>query len=268
MLPRMRCPRLVVTTAVLLTSTFGHGTARADAVPPPPDRCPSGQVGVTSHAGPQCVPEAPQDCAPGYRGQVGGKCVLAICGNDDQCDDGQRCMQVDTCQEYRELHWTGWGWSAQRPVRSGNFFAEPPSPPPPGPPKKAWVELNICGQDGPCASPAECRPSALCYPIAAIGKTKAKVVEPAKTAPPRSSSDATEDDPAAPPPPNPPAERYVQTDDTNTPTADGGGCRKGCSTTPAAIDRTWLGAAAWVLSALVLRRRRRRSARPRTCPRV
>jgi MYXO-CTERM domain-containing protein len=236
----------VVFVAVLLPSKL----AWADAVPPPPEDCPKGQVGVTSHRGPACVLEAPKDCAPGYRGNVGGTCSLAACSSDQECEGGTRCFQVDTCQEHRELHWDGWGWSARRPVAvSGNFMAGPARPAPEGPPPSAWIKLRICGQDGPCNAPAECRPAGLCYPPNAVGKTKAKVVAAAPVA------EAL------------PEGVYPQTliapdqgrNVEKTGSDNGGGCRKGCSvsSTPQLVGWFALpllaGAGLW----------RRRRARPR-----
>jgi MYXO-CTERM domain-containing protein len=149
--------------AFALASLFAASSAWADAVPPPPDDCPKGMVGTTSHGGPRCEKEPPTDCAPGYRGAVGGSCELANCTIDAQCEAGLRCLAATTCQEFRELHWTGWNWSAQAPVTRHNLFAEAPSEAPDEPPPKEWVVLHICGQDGPCPSPAECRTSKLCY---------------------------------------------------------------------------------------------------------
>lgn len=254
----MRGARLAVVVGCV---TMG-GNAGADAVPPPPKSCPPGQVGVTSHGGPRCVPEAPTDCAPGYRGRVGGDCVLATCSDDKQCDADERCMKVETCQEFRELHWTGWGWSAQRPVRTGNMFAGPPRPQPPGPPKKAWVQLNICGQDGACKAPAECRPTSLCYPMASIGQTKATVAErgaPDPSPPDAGSSSGGEETFVQPPTPSPspPAPGPGPTE-SDQPTADGGGCRKGCSATSSPVDLGWSGVSIWTMALLISRRRRAR----------
>jgi len=246
----------------MLSFGFGLATARADAVPPAPDSCPPGQVGVTGHQGPACVPEAPDDCAPGYHGQVGGKCVLAACSSDASCEPDERCMQVDTCQEFRELHWSGWGWSAQRPRPARNFIAGPPAPRPRGPAKKAWVQLSICHQDGPCASPAECRPADLCYRKDAIGKTKAKVAE--------RGTPATDPAPSGQDPPAPKADTVVdpsgyepKSRSEDTTAADGGGCRKGCTTASTSSHDGFLGAGLWILAALTLRRRASSAARSR-----
>lgn len=148
--------------ATLLGTCLWVNNAWADAVPPPPEDCPKGTVGTTSHGGPRCEPEPPKDCAPGYRGVVGGTCELANCTIDAQCEGGLRCLAATTCQEFRQLHWTGWGWSAQAPAPRSNFLAGPPREAPDEPAPKEWVVLGVCGQDGPCPSPAECRPSKLC----------------------------------------------------------------------------------------------------------
>lgn len=256
----MRLLPAVSSLSFALSLGFGVDVARADAVPPAPDDCPPGRVGVTSHSGPECVLEAPDDCAPGYRGQLRGTCVLATCSGDSGCKEGERCLKVDTCQEFRELHWTGWGWSAQRPTPAGNLLAEPPSPPPPGPPKKAWVQLKICGQDGSCEAPAECRTAALCYPETAIGKTKAKVNQPGSEVP------APDDDP------DDPASKHDTVVDPSGyqpgrtspgqdahPNTDSGGCRKGCTTASTTAQDTMVGAGLWLALALMVRRRLKRS---------
>ena len=257
-----------VVLGVLLSSR----SASADVVPPPPKHCPKGQVGVTSHGGPECVLEAPKNCLPGYRGQLRGQCVLACCSSDDNCDGGRKCLQVDVCQEFRELHWTGWGWGAQRTVTRDNLLAEPPSPPPDGPPKKDWVLINICGQDGACKAPAQCRPTGLCYPPSAVGKTKAKVSSGVMPDPPPASSGSAGAGGA-------PSTEFATPPDETTATGggasggapgttgptvnpeplggeNGGGCRKGCSTTLGPSALGWLGLPLLAAAALLLRRRR------------
>ena len=231
---------------------LASGAARADVVMPAPEDCPPGQVGTTSHGGPSCVREAPKNCAPGYRGEVGGGCVLAACSSDQECEGGRVCVQVDTCQELRELYWTGWGWSAQRRVVPSNLLGGPPAPAPEGDPPKAWVKLRICGQDGACNSPAECRPMGLCYPRDAIGKTKAKVV----VAPP-----------AAEELPEDVSSRSLIAADPRTeaemPESRDGGCRKGCSVAATSQVASWL--IVPLLGAAGLWRRRLDAARFRRC---
>jgi hypothetical protein len=256
---------------VTLGLSLDTGSARADAVPPPPEHCPKGKVPITSHAGPECIDEAPKDCAPGYRGALGARCVLATCATDAQCEGGQRCLQIETCQEYRELHWSGWGWEAKRAAPRDNLLAEPPMPQPDGPPKEAWVLLRICGQDGPCDPPAECRPAGLCYPPDQVGKTKATVV-------------ATGD---AVPPPDSTSEVYVPSADVpsghlgkrgrgdaattiagssapEAPETDAGGCRKGCAMASTLPLLGWIGVPLLVGVVVVRRSRRARTSRARS----
>ncbi|MEZ4227058.1 MAG: hypothetical protein R3B13_39330 [Polyangiaceae bacterium] len=220
----------------MLWLCFSSRIAHADAVPPEPENCPKGTVGVTDHGGPRCEPEAPKNCAPGYVGAVGGSCVLARCNSDDQCESGRRCRQIDVCQEYRELRWTGWGWSAQRPASRDNVLGEPPGPQPPGPPKKDWVPSGICGQDGPCAAPSECRPLGLCYPADRDSKV------PATNGPVTGG-------PVTGGPGKPGAGKSAAADDS-------GGCRRGCEASASQSTQGWLG-----LGLVLLAGARRRKAR-------
>lgn len=161
----------VALAGVLLGGILQAETALADAVPPAP-WCLPGEVSYSSHQGGGCRVAAPKDCDPGYRGQVGGICVLQACTSDTSCQPGEACLFVDTCTEERDLIWNGYGWAAASPGYSRGAFR-----PAPGPPPKAWVRLNICGQDGACAAPRECRATQLCYPKEVVGKTKAKVAK-------------------------------------------------------------------------------------------
>jgi hypothetical protein len=242
----MRVRAWHVALVALLGAFLPIGVAHADAVMPPPEDCPPGQVGTTSHGGPACAREAPKNCAPGYRGEVGGSCVLADCSSDAECEAGTRCVQVDACQELRELYWNGWYWRAQQRVPRSNLLGGPPAPQPEGDPPKAWVKLRICGQDGACNSPAECRPMGLCYPPSAIGKTKAKVV----SAPPV-AEELPEDV----------SSRALIASDPRTaaekPESREGGCRRGCSISTSANLANWLSLP--LLMAAILRRRRQRA---------
>lgn len=161
------------------------GVAHADAVEPPPDECPEGRVPVSDHGGPSCELAPPDDCPPGYRGVVGGECVLWPCETDDACGEGT-CREASVCQEYRQLYWDGWDWvgarSGSRPrlgMRAGardNFLAGPPRQAPDEDPPYAWTPLGVCGQDGPCNPPAECRPLRLCFAKARQAKGKPRKV--------------------------------------------------------------------------------------------
>ena len=223
--------------------------AFADAVPPPPDSCPAGQVGVTSHGGPQCVPEAPKDCAPGYRGEVGGNCVLAACASDQECEAGSRCVQVDVCQELRQLHWTGWGWSAEAPMVRGNFLGGPPAPAPEGDSPMGWVKLRICGQDAACNAPAECRPMGLCYPPKG-GNPKAKVVAAAPA--PEELPDGVSPRSLLASDPTGESERAAKRE------GNGGGCRRGCTVSSTPALASWLALPLLGAATLLYRRRARR----------
>src|SRR4051812_41566044 len=99
---RVTVTRLVLLLAIIAT-LLPSQRAWADAVPPPPLFCLPGEEGISTHHGPKCVPKAPTDCAPGYRGVQGGNCVLDPCASDQECKDGRRCLQVEACQELREL---------------------------------------------------------------------------------------------------------------------------------------------------------------------
>jgi len=156
---------------VLLSGVLHAENALADAVPPAP-WCLPGEVSYSSHHGGGCMVAAPKDCDPGYRGHLGGFCALEACTSDQSCLAGQECLYVDACAEERELIWNGASWTAHTPG-----YSRSPLPPAPGPPPKAWVRLNICGQDGACVAPRECRATKLCYPTGAVGKTKAKVAK-------------------------------------------------------------------------------------------
>jgi hypothetical protein len=156
---------------VLLGGVLHAEKARADAVPPAP-WCLPGEVSYSSHQGGGCRVAAPKNCDPGYRGQLGGICVLEACTSDSNCQAGEACLYVDACSEERDLIWNGNGWAATSPG-----YSRSPLQPAPGPPPKAWVRLNICGQDGACAAPRECRATQLCYPTSAVGHTKAKVAK-------------------------------------------------------------------------------------------
>lgn len=162
----------LVLAGVLLGSTFHAEKARADVVGPAP-WCLPGEESYKSHQGGGCRVPAPKDCDPGYRGQSGGICVLQPCTSDANCQAGDACLYVDACTEERELIWNGSGWAASSP----RYSRAPAPSPPPEPAPKGWVRLGLCGQDGACTAPRECRATQLCYPTHAVGQTKAKVAK-------------------------------------------------------------------------------------------
>ncbi len=103
----MQSPRLaasgalVSTCLVLVLST----RARADALPPPED-CPSGKVWVNGHAG-GCADEAPTNCAPGWRGVIGGLCAVAVAPEGGQCPAPAVAKPATICLEKRMVHGNG-----------------------------------------------------------------------------------------------------------------------------------------------------------------
>jgi hypothetical protein len=59
--------------------------------------CPAGQELVVTHGSATCQPAAPKDCPPGWRGVVGGRCTLAVCGDDKGCESGEACALHSVC---------------------------------------------------------------------------------------------------------------------------------------------------------------------------
>lgn len=230
----------VVLAAALLGAAFYAENARADAVPPAP-WCLPGEVSYSSHYGGGCRVAAPTDCDPGYRGRLGGICELAPCTSDQNCQQGEACLYVDICSEERELIWNGYGWGTRGPG-----YSRSPTPPQPGPAPKGWVRLNICGQDGACAAPRECRATQLCYPTKAVGQTKAKVVK-TRAVPEVLPDGVTEYDlfpPSSDPALTSPRSKEI------SPT-----CRRGCAVTSSSSVASWLALPALAAAALWRRRR-------------
>jgi hypothetical protein len=159
---RHRGPAISLLGAAFLATLRVH----ADAVPPPPDDCPSGMVGVTGHGGPHCEKEAPKNCPNGWQGMIGGLCVLSVCSADADCQgDGKVCKKTSLCYEPHERTTT---CGSNERARPGPELASPGSRVLGAPcatlpePVTDWEAVNICGGSEPCASPSECRPSGLC----------------------------------------------------------------------------------------------------------
>jgi hypothetical protein len=145
--------------AVFATVTLGATVARADAVPPPPEDCKPGTVGVTDHAGPRCELDAPKNCPPGWRGVVGGDCAVALCDpQGSACEDGQRCVPQSVCHEPRE-RWIDYG---RGPAPRGPELAGPPRQL--DEPVTDWLPVGLCSEQRTCDSPSECRPAHVCVP--------------------------------------------------------------------------------------------------------
>lgn len=124
----------LASVVIMLAATM----ARADVVPEPPDDCPAGTTPTTSHSGAKCLEPAPTNCPSGWRGEVGGACVLDFCTSDAECRDGRRCVAQSICHVERICH-------------PREFCDSPVFEP-------RWV----CGGALSCRSPAECRPGKLC----------------------------------------------------------------------------------------------------------
>jgi hypothetical protein len=145
----------------------------ADAVPPEPEDCPKGTVGVTDHSGPRCEKEAPKNCPMGWRGAIGGDCVLDTCTSDEQCaPQGKVCRDFSLCYEPRERWYGRLDPGLSAPTLPANF----------GPrmrleqPVTDWIPINVCGGAERCAAPSECRPGKLCV----SASTPAPAVMPRK----------------------------------------------------------------------------------------
>jgi len=132
--------------------------ARADAVPPPPDTCPPGQIGITSHAGPACVLKAPDDCAPGWRGVERGQCRLALCdGTDRACAAGDHCVPADLCVVESVRRWN----YSDAPVHRGPELAAPPRYL--SDPAHDFRAVDVCRQEAWCAL-GSCEALHVCLP--------------------------------------------------------------------------------------------------------
>lgn len=137
----------------------------ADAVPPAPEKCPRGQIPITSHAGPQCVDPPPKNCPVGWRPEIQGVCRLAACQSDDQCEKGTQCRDADLCiMEYLQ-HW-GQNNKTDDKIddkpRNRPLFAGPPQRF--DPPRKVTFAVDICGKDRSCGGDAKCQKAKVCLP--------------------------------------------------------------------------------------------------------
>lgn len=138
-------------------SACGLPAASADAVPPPPRTCPTGQVGITDHRGARCVERAPTNCPAGWIGELGGKCVLHVCTSDDACGKDKQCREIDAC-----LHeWLQeWG-EAARP--DPFVLAAPPHRL--EPPIRRVDAVDVCQPDRKCPIDSTCGKAKVCLPV-------------------------------------------------------------------------------------------------------
>lgn len=157
-----RAPLLLALALLIPMSALFSGAALADAVPPPPAKCPRGQVPITSHHGPECVLPAPTNCPAGWRGELRGICRLDVCETDQSCGAGKQCREVDVCLQEFILEW-GYGQneSTERP-RNRPLFAGPPMRY--DPPRHEIRAVDVCGQGRGCQDPAKCGKGKLCLP--------------------------------------------------------------------------------------------------------
>lgn len=157
--------------ALALAAT--SGTASADAVGPPPDDCPPGAQGVTSHSGQWCVAmtcNTDADC-------TGGDSLRAMMGRGG---GPTVCREVDLCLTTSTYHAGG----------RGAYLNGPDAPP------LTRVIASACTPS--CDAPGVCSRAKRCAPAAAV----APPVPAAPPAPPvpAVAPGATPPTPAAAPP--------------------------------------------------------------------
>lgn len=108
--------------AALLLALSASPAALADAVMPPPDGCPSGAAGETSHNGPWC---SPTTCAADLD-----------CPKSTSAWEKYVCREQPLCVEMRsETSQSGWSW---------------------GKPITRAIAHSECDADGLCAAPSTC----------------------------------------------------------------------------------------------------------------
>lgn len=244
---------------------FVSTAARADAIMPPPRHCPPGHQPVSDHGGPRCVANAPGNCPPGWRGVLGGQCVLETCEvGAAGCPAGFECRAAELCGQEHIVEF-GWG-SAERP--RSNVLAEPPHKL--NPPRHEFHYDDVCS-GGRCGGGSICYQAGVCLsrgvakaaarpsnggaargvkPRGVVGSSAANGPDASGASRPDeaiASGDAG-DGPIGAPATDPSALPQPSTAPRS------GGC-SGCS--EAGAPGTALGLAAIVATALVLARRRR-----------
>lgn len=205
--------------ALLLAALGLADTAAADAIMPPPDDCPRGEKGVSSHAGPRCVKEAPTDCPPGWRGALGGDCMLRPCTGDEQCDASEACVEHSVCLQHSEDGFYDYGETPE-PGDTEESGALPKNYAPDllgGPPmpkikrKKPIIRyeaVNLCAPSVACAAPHTCQTEKLCAPkgkraVAYLGTNISPIRVARKTETPLVQSEAAPTETASPATPQP-----------------------------------------------------------------
>lgn len=137
------------------------GGARADVVASPPLFCGPGKTPVSDHHGSRCEANAP-DCPPGWKGVLGGKCILHVCKADAECGASGQCVAADVCGEERPLHWEYARPAGGEPSREPGPAQEPP--PAPDPSRPVWVAIEPCSEARACPGAATCRAVSVCLP--------------------------------------------------------------------------------------------------------
>lgn len=260
MAPSPRLARLLVAFTLASPALFAR-TASADVVMPPPTDCPRGQVGVTSHSGPQCMLKAPTDCPNGWHGQLGGACALRPCQNDASCQDGEVCVEHAVCLHPFEDGFYDYGEEEKEKqehglldlpepqipmLQSPALLAGPPMPRNPrAKPIIRYDAVNVCSPEVPCAAPNTCQPEKICVPkgsraLAYRGTNVSGMRVARKTATPLTTSNVEPKETVAPERPR-----------------RAGGCA-GCAVAEEERGYAWIGALAAI--ALAARRAWRRFA--------
>ncbi len=242
----LSCALLVAASLVALPRP-----AHADAVPPAPTDCPRGQVGVTSHGGPECVLKAPTDCPKGWRGLLGGKCALSPCETDAQCQEGEVCTAHAVCLEAYKDDEYGYGEDEEHGeaepralLTSPDLLAGPPMPRRKrATPIYRYLAVNLCSADVACVAPRTCQTEKLCVPkgaraVAYRGANATPMTVARKSAVMLTSGSADASEATAPPP----VKR---------------GCAGCAATGGRELPRAGLGALALLAAVLVARRRGR-----------
>ncbi|MEJ7733674.1 MAG: hypothetical protein WKG00_31325 [Polyangiaceae bacterium] len=206
-------PSLVMLMAVLGLAD----TAAADAVMPPPDDCPSGERGVTSHGGPQCVKVEPTDCPSGWRGVQGGNCMLRPCATDEGCGPSEACIDHSVCLSPSEDEYYDHG-EQPPPGESGETGALPQNYPrellggPLAPKVKRkkpiirYEAVNLCAPSVQCDAPRTCQTEKLCAPkgkraVAYLGTNISPIRVARQTDTPLTRSESGPSEVASPPVP-------------------------------------------------------------------
>jgi MYXO-CTERM domain-containing protein len=200
---------------VLLVAVLGLAdTAAADAIMPPPDDCPSGEKGISSHSGPQCVKVEPTDCPPGWRGVLGGECMLSPCATDKQCGPSEACIDHSVCLKPSEDGYYDYG-EEPPPGEAEETGALPKNYPrellggPMQPKVKRnkpiirYEAVNLCAAEVQCAAPSTCQTEKLCAPkgkraVAYLGTNISAVRVARQTDTPLTQSEAAATEVASP----------------------------------------------------------------------